>query len=156
MKMKCLLISIVCLFVVGVLTTSSYAKIDPETVVGMWSFDEGKGDVTADSSANKNDGTLENGPEWMDGKFGDALEFDGASSYVDCGNADNLSITGDFTFSLWVNISEYPTSWRNMLSKLVDDTLDAPHGKPSGFKRSLVMLLLFAQGTPECPLPSQE
>ena len=122
MKVKCLLIVIVGLFAAGVLTTSSYAKINPRTVVGMWSFDEGKGDVTADSSANKNDGTLENGPEWTEGKFGDALEFDGASSYVDCGNADNLSITGDFTFSLWLNISEYPTGWRNMLSKLVSDT----------------------------------
>jgi hypothetical protein len=122
MKVKCLLIGIVGLFVAGILTTSSYARIDPETVVGMWSFDEGKDDVTADSSANKNDGTLVNGPEWTEGQFGEAIQFDGADDYVDVGNADNLSITGDFTFSLWVNISEYPTGWRNMLSKLVNDT----------------------------------
>ena len=122
MRVKCLLIGIVGLFVAGVLTTSSYARIDPETVVGMWSFDEGKDDVAADSSANKNDGTLINDPEWTEGQFGDAIQFDGANDYVDIGNADNLSITGDFTFSLWVNISEYPTSWRNMLSKLVNDT----------------------------------
>ena len=122
MKIKCLLIGIVGLFVAGVLTTASYARIDPETVVGMWSFDEGRDDVTADSSTNKNDGTLQNGPEWTEGKFGEAIQFDGSDDYVDVGNAENLSITGDLTFSLWLNISEYPTGWRNMLSKLVSDT----------------------------------
>ena len=122
MKAKCFFIGIVGLFVAVVLTTSSYAKIDPETVVGMWSFDEGKGDIAADSSANKNDGTLQNGAEWTEGIFGEAIQFDGADDYVDMGNADSLSITGDLTFSLWLNISEYPTGWRNMLSKLVSDT----------------------------------
>jgi hypothetical protein len=122
MKAKRLLVGIFILFVAGVLTTSSYARIDPQTVVGIWSFDEGKGDIAADSSSNKNDGTLQNDPEWTEGKFGEAIQFDGSDDYVDVGNADNLSITGDFTFSMWVNISEYPTGWRNMLSKLVNDT----------------------------------
>jgi len=89
---------------------------------GIWLFDESSGDVAEDSSGNVNNGTFVGNPERVEGKFGDALEFDGASSYVDCGNADNLSITGDLTFSLWLNISEYPTGWRNMLSKLVNDT----------------------------------
>ena len=122
MKAKCLLIGIVVLFVAGALASSSHARIDLKTCVGMWLFDEGDGDVTADTSANKFDGTLENGTEWTEGKFGEALQFDGADDYVNVGNAENLSITGDFTFSMWVEISAYPTSWENMLSKLVDDT----------------------------------
>ena len=88
----------------------------------MWLFDEGKDDITADASAGKNDGTLQNGPDWTEGKFNEAIQFDGTDDYVDFGNAENLSITGDFTFSMWVQISEYPTSWSNMLSKLADDT----------------------------------
>ena len=86
-------LTVVCISFIVVslmLTGVSNAKIDPGTVVGMWLFDEGKGDVTADSSANKNDGTLENGPEWTDGKFNEAIQFDGAQDYVDVGNADNL------------------------------------------------------------------
>ena len=121
MKAKYLLIGIVGLFVAGVLTTSSYARIDPKTVVGMWLFDDNGDDVAADSSENGNDGTLENGTEWTDGKFNEALQFDGTDDYVNVGNADNLSITGDLTFSMWLKISAYPTSWRGMLSKLVDD-----------------------------------
>ncbi len=116
------IICISCIIISLMFAVVSNAKIDQKDIMGMWLFDEGKGDVTADSSANKNDGTLENGPEWTDGKFNEAIQFDGAQDYVDVGNADNLSITGNLTFSLWVNISEYPTGWRNMLSKLVDDT----------------------------------
>jgi len=44
MKVKCLLMVVVVLFIAGMLTTQSYAKIDPDTIVGMWLFDESKGD----------------------------------------------------------------------------------------------------------------
>jgi len=79
-----MLIGIVVLFIIGMLVSSSYAKIDPKTIVGMWLFDEGKGDIATDSSGNKNDGTLMNGPKWVDGKIkpGKALEFDGKDDYV--------------------------------------------------------------------------
>jgi len=81
MKAKFTLIGITVLFVIGILAAQSYAKVDPKTCVGMWMFDEGKGDTTADSSGNKNDGTLK-GPKWINGKFGKALDFGGANDYV--------------------------------------------------------------------------
>jgi len=68
-------------------------------LVGYWSFDEGSGEMAKDGSGNGNDGSLENGTEWTAGKFGDAVQFDGTDDYVDVGNAGNLSITGDFTFT---------------------------------------------------------
>ena len=58
MKAKCLLIGVFVLFTAGMLTTQSYAKIDPETVVGMWLLDDNKGDIATDSSGKANDGTL--------------------------------------------------------------------------------------------------
>ena len=42
MKVRYLLIGVVVLYVAGVLTASSYAKIDPKTCVGAWLFDEGR------------------------------------------------------------------------------------------------------------------
>ena len=41
----------------------SDAKINPESIVGIWLFDEGKGDAAADSSGNGNDGEI-NGATW--------------------------------------------------------------------------------------------
>ncbi len=55
----------------------SNAKIDQKDIMGMWLFDEGKGDVAEDISGHGNDGVLMNGPEWADGQLGGALEFAG-------------------------------------------------------------------------------
>jgi hypothetical protein len=103
MKVRYLLFGLVVMFVAGVLVSSSYAKIDPKTIAGLWLFDENKGDTAADSSGNKNDGTLKNGPKWVDGKFGKALDFDGVDDYVDCGvDASPNSITDAITIVAWV------------------------------------------------------
>jgi len=84
MKVRYLLIGLVVIFVIGMLTTQSYAKIDPKSITGIWLFDEGNGDTVKDSSGNKLDGTLMNKPKWVDGrkKPSKALELDGSSSYV--------------------------------------------------------------------------
>ena len=85
MKVRLVWIGMVVLFIAGVLAVSSDAVLDPETIVGIWKFDEGKGNTTKDSSGNGNDGTLMEKPKWVDGKFGKALEFDG-TSFVNMGN----------------------------------------------------------------------
>ena len=89
MKVRLFWIGVVVLFMTGMLAVSSYAVLDPETVVGIWKFDEGKGNTTKDVSENGNAGTLTNKPKWVDGKFGKALELDG-SSFVDMGNDESL------------------------------------------------------------------
>jgi len=101
MKVRPLLIGMVVLFVVGLLVSSSYAQIDPETCIGMWLFDEGSGDVATDSSASKNDGTLMNGAEWVDGKFGDGVSFDVVDDFVELASQPDSLMDG-FTFSAWV------------------------------------------------------
>jgi hypothetical protein len=80
----------------------SYADVDPETVVGIWLFDEEGGDVAQDSSGNGNDGTL-NGPEWTnESKFGGALEFNGAGSYIEFATGESMK-TPHFTIMAWFN-----------------------------------------------------
>jgi len=100
MKTRHLFISIVVLFAVSLLANSSYAKIDPKTCIGMWLFDEGEGEIATDSSGSKNDGTLMNGTEWVKGKFGNGLSFDGVDDFVELANQPAL--TEGFTFSAWV------------------------------------------------------
>ena len=103
MNVRYLLIGVVVLFAAGMLTTQSYAKIDPKTIVGMWLFDEGNGKIAKDLSGNGNDGTLE-GPNWVDGKFGKALEFSGAGDYVNTGNdpITDTNATKILSISAWV------------------------------------------------------
>ena len=84
----------------------SNAKIDPKSVVGMWLFDEGKGDTAKDLSENGNDGKLMGSPEWIEGKFGEALKFDGAKAYVEIGDNPVLAPdTGQLTVVAWVFVT---------------------------------------------------
>ena len=76
-------------------TSQINAKFDPETLVGAWLFDGN----AKDASGNGKDGTLENGPKWATGKFGQALEFNGGKkSYV---NVGNLDLKGPVTLVFW-------------------------------------------------------
>jgi hypothetical protein len=51
-------------------------------LVGHWSFDEGVGTVAKDGSGNNNHGTVMGGAQWVAGKLGGALAFDGADDMV--------------------------------------------------------------------------
>jgi hypothetical protein len=100
---KISIIALLSLMIFSLLFAGSvYAKIDTKAVVGLWLFDDGKGDTAKDSSGNGNDGALKSNPKWVDGKFGKALEFDGTASYVDCGNNDIMTMTKEITVQFWI------------------------------------------------------
>ncbi|AQT68500.1 Laminin G domain protein [Anaerohalosphaera lusitana] len=82
-------------------TSYSYAG-----VVAYWSFDDGSGTVATDDSGNGADGVLGNGPTWVTGKVGGALQFDGVDDEVEIpidgdGNA-TLSGATNFTVAAWI------------------------------------------------------
>jgi hypothetical protein len=71
-------------------------------LVGYWKFEEGTGTTASDSSGNGNTGTLNNGPLWVDGKYGRALSFDGATSYVSVPASPSLNVLGNqVSAELW-------------------------------------------------------
>lgn len=101
MKRRSILISLI---VIGViLTGTSYAII--ESAVAIWLFDEGEGGEVEDSTGNGNDGDLKSRAEWVDGKFGKALEFDGKNDYVDVADRPSLNITDAITIVMWAKRS---------------------------------------------------
>ena len=84
----------------------SVAEVSVDDAIGIWLFDEGRGNVAKDSSPNGNDGELIAGPKWVEGKFGGALEFDGSGTSVETESADKLNEfelgdKTDFTVTAW-------------------------------------------------------
>jgi hypothetical protein len=67
-------------------------------------FDEGSGTVAYDESFNNNDGTI-TGATWTEGKFGNALSFDGTDDYVSVSDNNILDITTEITIGAWVKKS---------------------------------------------------
>jgi hypothetical protein len=94
----------------AVFTTSLCLTETPEAqqavvdgLVSFWTCD----DVDIDGDTVKdivggNDGTMQGKPKKVAGKINQALEFDGASAFVDCGGDDSLNLTEAITIELWM------------------------------------------------------
>ncbi len=81
---------------------SSFIDFD-HSLVGYFNFDEGLGEAALDSSSYGHDGVLENDPQWVSGKFGGALAFDGVDDRVVIENDVSLGTTGPLTVEVWIN-----------------------------------------------------
>ena len=80
-------------------------------------FDEGQGKAPKDASGKGNHGKFENNPQWVDGKHGKALEFDG-SSHVVVELSDSLAeLTKDFSVNFWAKRADaQPGTWNYMVA----------------------------------------
>ncbi|MHC4434725.1 MAG: LamG-like jellyroll fold domain-containing protein, partial [Planctomycetota bacterium] len=80
------------------------AQVDAKHVVAFWRFDEASGDVTRDNSGHGYDADLKEGPAWVEGKFGQGLEFQGGNYLEIRNSSQNLPFGGSdpFTIAAWV------------------------------------------------------
>jgi len=72
-------------------------------LTGCWTFNEGGGDVVK-NAAGPNNGRIQAGLKWTDGKSGRALACDG-KGYVLIDSAPYLNST-QYTFAAWVNLKD--------------------------------------------------
>ena len=75
---RAILVSVTLICISFMIPDLSSAKVDPDTALGIWFFDEGKGGTAKDSSENGNDGEIV-GAKWDTGKYGEALQFEGGA-----------------------------------------------------------------------------
>jgi hypothetical protein len=69
-------------------------------LVGYWTLD---GDAK-DSSGKGNNGTVTGTAVWVPGKIGQALQFNGTATYVDCGKGASLNLTDAVTITAWIKM----------------------------------------------------
>ncbi|MBN2477316.1 MAG: tandem-95 repeat protein [Pirellulales bacterium] len=78
--------------------TVSISRVDlAVALAGRWSLNEGSGLTADDSSGNGLPGTLINGPAWIAGWTGGALDFDGVNDYLDIA----IALEPTVTISAW-------------------------------------------------------
>ncbi|HIE26198.1 TPA: hypothetical protein EYP66_02805 [Candidatus Poribacteria bacterium] len=102
---------IYCLALSIVVTNLSEAIPKPESIIGAWLFDEGKGDEVKDSSGKERNGKIIGNAKWISGKFGKALEFTPGNK-VEIPHADDFT-TSTFTLMAWINIPKATGQWHS-------------------------------------------
>jgi len=91
------------------------AAVKPENFVGVWLFDEGKGNIAADLTANKNDGQISAATKWADGKFGKGLLFEGTGD-VTIASTDALNLGDEFTMMAYFYANALD-NWHQIIAK---------------------------------------
>jgi flagellin-like protein len=77
-------------------------------LVGYWSFNDGAGLIATDTSGSANHGVI-TGAEWVDGKYGKALEFvNTEGDWVQI--VGDVGVSGEMTLVFWFNTPVYSTN----------------------------------------------
>jgi hypothetical protein len=106
--------------------TSIYLRACPSSrdtsLIGWWKLDETEDYEASDSSGNRIDGTLNQmnpATDWVTGKIGGGLDFDGSNDHVDCGAESTLDITDEITLATWIKMASRPARnhWSDVLWK---------------------------------------
>jgi hypothetical protein len=81
---------------------ATQAKVVTDGLISFWTFDDAnrEGDIIKDVWGN-NDGTAAKN-QIVEGKIGQAMEFEGSNDRVDCGNDPSLDLTDALTIELWM------------------------------------------------------
>ncbi len=118
-KMRIFSLCVILGLAVLIFSTQCDAKVDAKSIVGLWLFDDGKGDTAKDSSGNGNDAKIVNGVKWATGQIGGALDFDGADDVLNIQDNDNLNGLSDITMMSWVYLRREVTSgtWNAIAGK---------------------------------------
>jgi chitodextrinase len=109
----------------------------PAGLVGAWGFSEGIGGTTADASGKGNVGTI-TGATWStQGRYGNALSFNGAGNVVRVASAASLNLAGAMTLSAWIRPAASQTGWRTIVQREADayfltSSSDAGALRPAG------------------------
>ncbi len=96
-----------------------------DDLVSYWSFNKADidGEVVKDSFGS-NHGVMKGKPKIVEGKVGEALEFDG-SSYVEVPDNKSLQLWETYTLEAWIFQKESRSS--RIIDKITAGTADGPH-----------------------------
>lgn len=113
------------------------SEVVTEGLVSYWTFD--KADIEGDTVKDvwgENDGTIMGDPQIVEGKVGEALQFDGSGDYVEAPDDESLQLWETYTLEAWVyQTNTVPTDAR-IIDKITAGTADGPHldTHPTGTK----------------------
>ena len=82
-----------------------------------YGFNAGSGTIVTDASPNAITGTISAATWTTSGRYGDALSYNGTTSYVNVGNPTPLKLTGSMTLEAWVMATGVPADDGQIIAK---------------------------------------
>jgi len=73
-----------------------------ENTVALWHFNEGSGNTVFDETSNNNDGAISGSTWTTEGKFGNALNFDGIGDKISVPFSSSIGELPNLTLEAWV------------------------------------------------------
>jgi len=99
-----------------------------EGLLSYWALSENSGLTAFDTSpggAVADNGTLRNGPTWIDGIFGSGLQFNGTNQDVLIPSSVDMNINASaVTLSAWVKLDQLPSAISGSFSGIYDSSPD--------------------------------
>jgi hypothetical protein len=158
-KVKALSVRVFLTCLITLFAAATTVALDKDIVL-YFSFDEGNGNEVVDLSGNGNDGVIKGNPAWVEGKSGEALEFNGADDFVEVPNSPTLNIAGAVTVLAWIKpTGAYPDQYGHIagINRVGGQTEDAYYLNVGYYNREhdKVSLGIIGEGVQETPLQGE-
>jgi hypothetical protein len=90
--------------------------VDNDGLISAFGFEETSGSTVTDL-VRDHDGTISGATRTTSGRFGRALQFDGANDWVTIPNDADFNLTSGLTLEAWVRPDILGSSWRTVVMK---------------------------------------
>jgi Concanavalin A-like lectin/glucanases superfamily/F5/8 type C domain len=103
----------------GRVVTGRVARFATSGLVAWWKLDETKGAKAEDATGHQLGGNVSGRANWApdQGRIGGALEFDGRTTFVNCGQAPEFDFSGGMTVAAWIKVREFSKAWQAIVTK---------------------------------------
>ncbi len=95
----------------------SVAPVTTAGLVAAFGFNEGSGNSTADATGNGHTGAVSGAAWTTQGRFGNALAFDGVNDWVTVNSTALLALSTGMTLEAWVFPTAHSPNWNNVIIK---------------------------------------
>jgi len=123
--------------VVFVLTLGLADNTSADLLV-YWPFEDGSGTTVTDAAGNGHDGTIQGDPQWVEGLYGGALEFDGVDDHA-VNTLPSERNYDNFTVALWARAGslgqgQYASVFSSYSAASSGFQIDTDTGNPGNYR----------------------